>query len=307
MLTLHWRLSVADIEDIVLRNDRRGIAHLRGAVPEDFCTQAAQFALDHPGRILIATGFYILSAGAPESDGPPGAIVLGEALESLGNYVAYVTDAHTVPIMVAGGVPEDHVFAFPVVSWEESQTRAQRILEEVKPDLLIAIERCGRTRSGEYLNMRGKDISQWTGKLDALFLEHPATIGIGDGGNEVGMGSVYAAIPDVPTLVRDPCDVPATHLVLAAVSNWGGYGVVAALARLTGEAPAALAHRPRPDHPADGPAGRGGRDHRRARAYRGRLQLAGEPCSAAGAPGPRPRLVVASGGCYGSESSEAQP
>ena len=161
--------------------------------------------------------------------------MLGEALESLGNYVAYVTDAHTVPIMVAGGVPEDHVFAFPVVSWEESQTRAQRILEEVKPDLLIAIERCGRTRSGEYLNMRGKDISQWTGKLDALFLEHPATIGIGDGGNEVGMGSVYAAIPDVPTLVRDPCDVPATHLVLAAVSNWGGYGVVAALARLTGK------------------------------------------------------------------------
>ena len=226
---------MADIEDIVLRNDRRGIAHLRGAVPEDFCTQAAQFALDHPGRVLIATGFYILSAGAPESDGPPGAIVLGEALEALGNYVAYVTDAHTVPIMVAGGVPEDKVFAFPIVSWEESQTRAQRILEEVQPDLLIAIERCGRTRSGDYLNMRGQDISSYTSKLDALFLAHEATIGIGDGGNEVGMGSLYAAIPEVPTLVRDPCDVPATHLVLAAVSNWGGYGVVAALSRLTGK------------------------------------------------------------------------
>ena len=223
------------IEDIVLRGDRRGIAELRGSVPEDFCTQAAQFVLDHPGKVLIATGFYILSAGAPETDGPPGAIVLGQAIESLGSHVAYVTDAHTAPIMTAGGVAEGNVFTFPILDWEESQNRAARILEDVQPDLLIAIERCGRTRNGEYLNMRGQDISEWTGKLDALFMNHGATIGIGDGGNEVGMGTLYDVIPSVSTLVQDPCDVAATHLVLAAVSNWGGYGVVAALSRLTGK------------------------------------------------------------------------
>ena len=161
--------------------------------------------------------------------------MLGQAIESLGSHVAYVTDAHTAPIMTAGGVAEGNVFTFPILDWEESQKRAARILDDVQPDLLIAIERCGRTRNGEYLNMRGQDISEWTGKLDALFTDHQATIGIGDGGNEVGMGTLYDVIPSVPTLVKDPCDVAATHLVLAAVSNWGGYGVVAALSRLTGK------------------------------------------------------------------------
>ena len=102
-------------EDIVLRGDRSGIAELRGSVPDDFCTQAAQFVLDHPGKVLIATGFYILSAGAPETDGPPGAIVLGQAIESLGSHVAYVTDAHTAPIMTAGGVAEGNVFTLSLI------------------------------------------------------------------------------------------------------------------------------------------------------------------------------------------------
>ncbi len=51
------------IEDIILDQDQRGVSHLRGHVPTDFCAQAAQYILDHPGPAIIATGFYILSAG----------------------------------------------------------------------------------------------------------------------------------------------------------------------------------------------------------------------------------------------------
>ena len=61
------------------------------------------------------------------------------------------------------------------------------------------------------------------------------TVGIGDGGNEIGMGAVRAKIARLdPLRARIATVVPADHLVVAGVSNWGGYGIVAALARLTG-------------------------------------------------------------------------
>ena len=41
------------------------------------------------------TGFYILAAEAAETDGPPGAIVIGNALQSIGYEVVYVTDRYT--------------------------------------------------------------------------------------------------------------------------------------------------------------------------------------------------------------------
>ena len=53
-----------------------------------FCESAASLILDHPGTVLIATGFYIPAGAAPETDGPPGAVALARrvrvALESAG-------------------------------------------------------------------------------------------------------------------------------------------------------------------------------------------------------------------------------
>ena len=50
----------------------RNMTSLRPHLPADFATEAAQLLLDHPGKVLIVTGFYILAAAAPETDGPPG-------------------------------------------------------------------------------------------------------------------------------------------------------------------------------------------------------------------------------------------
>ena len=222
------------IEDVILRRDKRGVAALRPALPQDYCTRAAHFMMEHQGRVVIATGFYILSTHAPETDGPPGAIALGRALESLGYLVNYVTDEYTQPLFAAVGVPDSQVVTFPIVSLEESRAQAVRLLMELQPDLLVAIERCGRSQDGRYLNMRGHDISEWTAKLDELFLGHPASVGIGDGGNEIGMGNLYDAVRSAPSLVPEPCTVPTSHLVIAGVSNWGGYGLVAALSRIVG-------------------------------------------------------------------------
>ena len=64
------RSEAESIEDIILENDMRGVSELRSHLPPDFCTQAAQHIQDNPGDVVIVTGFYILSAGQHETDGP---------------------------------------------------------------------------------------------------------------------------------------------------------------------------------------------------------------------------------------------
>ena len=44
---------------------------LRPHLPADFCERAAQYVMDHPGHTVIVTGFYVIMAGKPETDGPP--------------------------------------------------------------------------------------------------------------------------------------------------------------------------------------------------------------------------------------------
>ena len=101
------------IEDIILDQDKRGMLALRPPLPDDYCPLAAQYIIDHPGHVIIVTGFYVVMAGKPETDGPPGAIAIGEALKSLGRTVTYVSDLYTVPVLqqYANG---SEVIEFPV-------------------------------------------------------------------------------------------------------------------------------------------------------------------------------------------------
>ena len=220
------------IEDIILDRDRRGLSRLRDHLPTDFCDQAASLVLQRPGTVLISTGFYILAGGGAETDGPPGAIAIGNALRSLGYDVAYVTDRYTVPFL------EGHdaaVVDFPITDDESSKRFAIELLEDLTPSLLIAIERCGLTHESLYRNMHGQDISQYNARIDHLFRGFPHSVGIGDGGNEIGMGILKHEIPKIPTLVKLPCVTSTTRLIVTSVSNWGGYGLVAAISRRTGK------------------------------------------------------------------------
>ncbi len=222
------------IEDIILDHDKRGMLALRPHVPADFCRQAAQYVLDHPGHTVIVTGFYVIMAGKPETDGPPGAITIGRAVQALGREVSYVTDSYTAPVLRSWAEGAD-VIEFPITGVAESQQHAARMLEELQPSLLISIERCGRNRNDEYLNMRARDISPQTARLDYLFDHGIPSVGIGDGGNEIGMGNLIDVIPSVDSLPDDPAISRVDRLIIASVSNWGGYGLAAALSQLTGK------------------------------------------------------------------------
>jgi hypothetical protein len=49
------------------------------------------------------------------------------------------------------------------------------------------------------------------------------------------MGKLYDIIPTVPKLPQNPATTATTHLVIASVSNWGGYGIAAGLSILEGK------------------------------------------------------------------------
>ena len=109
----------------------------------------------------------------------------------------------------------------------------------------VAIERCGRSADGRPRNMRGVDVSPWTAPLDDLFLAGPwIRLAVGDGGNEIGMGKLPRR-PDrrapCRTASEIACVTVCDHLVVAGVSNWGAYGLMAALAVLRADWSATIA------------------------------------------------------------------
>ncbi|MCH2320313.1 MAG: DUF4392 domain-containing protein [SAR202 cluster bacterium] len=219
------------VEDIILDRDGRNISALRPHIPARFCDDAATMILDNPGTVLITTGFYILLAGATETDGPPGAIAIGNALQKLGYEVIYVTDKFTEPVMSPMVDGRARVIDFPILDHEKSKQIAADMMSELNPSVLISIERCGLTASGDYLNFKRRSIAEFNAKLDYLFHDFPNSVGIGDGGNEIGMGNCAEVIPNYDRLSVPPCVTETTHLIISSVSNWGGYGLAASLSK----------------------------------------------------------------------------
>ncbi len=222
------------IEDIILDRDRRGISRLRPHLPADYASQAAQLILDNPGTAIVVTGFYILDAGYAETDGPSGAVVIGSALNQLGYNVVHVTDRYASEIMNKTGGDYSSVVEFPIADDDASVKFARSLIADLNPSVLIAIERCGLTDEGKYRNMRGRDISDYNARIDHLFHSNVPSVGIGDGGNEIGMGNLAEEVTQVESLVKIPCVTQTSKLMLASVSNWGGYGLAAALSALSG-------------------------------------------------------------------------
>ncbi len=230
------KVRTPSIEDIILSYDRRGISALRSYLPADYCDEAANYVLASRNKerslALITTGFYIIRGNSAETDGPPGAVAIGKALLNVGCDVVYVTDKYALPLFPADFIGNDRVIEFPIADEAKSHEFAGNLLKELIPSLIISTERCGASASGKYLNMRLRDISEFTAKIDYLFNGSCKTIGIGDGGNEIGMGNLADFIPQFQTLTPEPPVAKVDKLIIASVSNWGAYGLIAALSLL---------------------------------------------------------------------------
>ena len=211
------------IEDIILAHGTRGMDRIRSAVPKGYCNRAAQLLLEKKGRVLIGTGFPV--GGSFETDGPIGAIALYRILERLGHEPVFGC-APPISKVLAG---DFRTLEIPILSWEATRPFAEAAIADLRPSAIVSIERPGVAVDGRYYNMRGKDISDFLAKFDLFFeLCDCPTIAVGDGGNEIGMGNIIAELsqlPIIPSVTR--CD----ELVIATVSNWGVYGIIAAMSR----------------------------------------------------------------------------
>ena len=148
------------------------------------------------------------------------------------------------------------------------------LLQEPAPTHLVAIERPGPSHTAESIaaqagvtsetverflavvppadrdvchSMRGEPIDRFTAPTHRVFDAIAArqlpitTIGIGDGGNEIGMGALawndlVAAIASGPA-ERIVCRVPTDFALVAGTSNWGAYALALAVSFLRGHVP----------------------------------------------------------------------
>lgn len=214
------------IEDIILQHGQRGMNVLRNHLPADYVRQAADYILSwQKGKVLLFTGFFV--AGYAETDGPAGTFALADTLRTLGYTPVIVTDEFCRDFFEAEG------FEVVYMPFEAGEEFVQEQLDKLQPVGLISCERCGKNIEGHYANMRGVVIDDKTAAVDLFFTMTEGkvpSVGIGDGGNEIGMGNVADVIKNELSLT--PCAVKVDKLVIAAVSNWGAYGLAADLRRV---------------------------------------------------------------------------
>ncbi len=213
-----------EIENAILQESSRGMDILREHCIDNFCEKAAIKLLQcDRSNVFIVTGFYVNDSS--ETDGPIGAYFLAKALKKL----------HFNPIIITERYCENYFGSNPDVltlyfDKRDNLEEYKNLLQKHNPVCLISVERCGRSTDQKYYNMRKEDITEYTASLDDLFIlanGRILTIGIGDGGNEIGMGK-FEKIIDAKLNVNS-CIVDTDETIISTISNWGAYGLISYL------------------------------------------------------------------------------
>ena len=220
--------------------------------------------------VFIATGWPDRPEITPdiaETDGPPGAASLARAINKAYHAVPFIfTEENLVqamstvvnaaglkvlPPLQAIETPVYHapinsasVLSFPIEK-DLSIKKATDFIKKFKPKAVITIEKGGMNEKEVIHTSRGADSTRYMAKIDYLVQEairnNITTIGIGDGGNEIGMGCIQEEIKkNLPfgDSCKCPCQAgiaPSTRtdfLITASISNWGAYGLAAGLSLL---------------------------------------------------------------------------
>ena len=265
------------IRDIIqLDVNKRGLCadpthNLVTACAGDFAAAAHSLADSPSATVGILTGFFIPHAKPPcgETDGPLGGVFLARAFAGLGLRVVLYTDEFCVRSLEVGLAAARIEKLARVVNVPANLTlelARQQITRDALTHL-IAIERVGPGHTADSIrsqhenvttqfelevphqerdrlrNMRGLDISHLMAPGHLLVeaanerSSQVTTIGIGDGGNEIGMGKIHWSIIQ-KNIARGgliACRIPTEHLIVAGISNWGAYGLAFAVAMLRGQ------------------------------------------------------------------------
>lgn len=223
--------------------------------------------------VVIFTGFYIPTATPPaaETDGPPGALFIARTLASLGRKVAITCEKNCMAALDASiqhlGLSDK--ISLVVSPLETCADYAQSFFSQLKERIgdishFVAIEKCGpshlppsvseqnirsfldsteESSRGKILTMSCKDITPYTAPAHLCFdpnfcnANNITRLGIGDGGNEIGMGNIPWKViaANIHNGAKIACATTVDHLIVAGVSNWGGYALGSALLLLTNQ------------------------------------------------------------------------
>lgn len=220
----------------------------------------------HP---LVMTGFPCRIGQSPptENDGPPGAAAIVRMCARLGKPVTVMTDASSaVPVFEAarlawrqGGQATSDGLRLVAIdppsesgigrSAEVARTEAARAAAGC--DAVVAIERAGVSKHGDYRTMRSipmPGVAPLEAAATAVSSQHRSgddedvlrfrVVAIGDGGNEHGMGPVADRVEAFVGSGEDiACREPSDFVVGAGVSNWGAWGLCAGVELLLRQAP----------------------------------------------------------------------
>jgi len=281
ILSASVEFTIAEMERAVQSDPgKRGINAFM--LPSGELLAGARSLFRHKGtteQACLLTGFPCLLDFDPptETDGPLGAVSIARAYLAVTGPAAplvLATDACNEAVLLAAvqaagleqtyGAGRVRVEAFPPAGeWTQAdEARLEKI--QAESATVVAIERAGPGADGGYYTMGGYDMSPLIAPLERLMGQRPQrtegtaggnllsreTVGVGDGGNEVGMGKVRPAILEsaVPHAAKISCVTSADSLLVCGVSNWGGTALAAALAALAraDEASSAPAGAPAP-------------------------------------------------------------
>lgn len=232
------------LESICARDTGRGSERLAQFTKGSLQRAAQSIAATPKATVVIITGFFIPEAVPPaaETDGPLGAAQLAGALTAMDIPVRILTDElcefAVSTAMSASGLdaPIDSAPVLPIEArsadqW--AQIQARKYASMAPPVIhMVSIERVGPSSDGIERNMRAQDIRAHTAPLHEIFSTGLwNTIGIGDGGNELGMGKLPANLigSTVKHGEKIGCVVSCDELIVAGTSNWGAAALVAAL------------------------------------------------------------------------------
>lgn len=216
----------------------RGLSRLFAALPEDLKNACKSLAQPKRAHVAIVTGFFIPSAGRAETDGPFGAVLLAEAVRRAGGEALLIAEPWLASTLQEAAPLLDVAAVEP-----GTEPRLPRVGSQ-EPTHLVSVERPGPAWcDGELRTMRGVEITIHHAAVHRWFEDEMrpcATIAVGDGGNEIGMGRLPRELieAEITEGRRIACRTEADQLIVAGLSNWGAYALAAGLLRLK-EAPGA--------------------------------------------------------------------
>lgn len=227
--------------DKIMKQDMGGRG-LLASLPANPVCEALE-TLKKAERVILLTGFPVRMADGSyigETDGPSGTANLAYALTEFGAQVLVVTDKASYSLLEAAlnyRAPKAEIALLPE---KDTESFIRTCVQTFRPTHFISLERPGKASDGHYHNMRGEFIDDMITD-SALLLEEAKAFGavaicIGDGGNEMGMGSFRKEVIDNVACGELICSDDHADIALASgVSNWWSWGIAALLSRECGK------------------------------------------------------------------------